>query len=41
MILVIFSQYLNTLGKIWLNKEDDIWDAYLEEEEEEEEEEKK
>jgi bifunctional DNA-binding transcriptional regulator/antitoxin component of YhaV-PrlF toxin-antitoxin module len=31
----------HSLGKIWLNKEDDIWDAYLEEEEEEEEEEKK
>ncbi len=25
----------HSLGKIWLNKEDDIWDAYLEEEKKE------
>ena len=27
----------HSLRKLWLNKEDDIWDTYLEEEEEEEE----
>jgi AbrB family looped-hinge helix DNA binding protein len=25
----------HSLGKLWLNKEDDIWDTYLEEKEEE------
>lgn len=40
MILVISSQYLNNPLENWLNKEDDIWDTYLEEEEEEEKEKK-